>query len=77
MKSQTTGLRVASAVFGLVCLFHIFRLYRGFQINVGHHYIGRKLSVITIVVTGLLCIWLWKLTCHCGSDTEAAPSAKP
>ena len=77
MKSQIAGLKVASVIFGLVCLFHILRLIRGFQIVVGSHDFGRSLSVVAIIVTGLLSVWLWKLACPGCSDSKAAPPANP
>lgn len=77
MKSQTAGLKVASGIFGLVCLFHILRVIRGFQIVIGGHYIGRNLSLVTIIVSGLLCLWLGKLACLACSNPKAAPEPNP
>jgi hypothetical protein len=33
------------------------------------------LSVVAIVVTGLLCVWLWKLACPACGSSEAPPPA--
>jgi len=74
MKSQTTGLKVASVIFGLVCLVHILRLIRGFQIVVGSYYFGRGLSLVAIIVSGFLCVWLWKLACPGSSSTKTPAS---
>jgi hypothetical protein len=63
MKSQVVGLRVASAIFGLVCLCHVLRLVLGFQILIGSHLFSRGLSLIAVVITGLLSYWLGKLAC--------------
>jgi hypothetical protein len=70
MKSQTTGLKVASVIFALVCLVHILRLIMGFQISIGNQYFGPHLSIAAIIVTGALSLWLWKLSC------PASPSGK-
>jgi hypothetical protein len=77
MKSQTMGLKVASVIFGLFCLVHILRLIRGFQIVVGSYYFGRGLSVVAIIVSGFLCVWLWKLACPGSSSTKATPASNP
>ena len=73
MKSQTTGLKIASVIFGLVCLVHILRLIKGFQIVIGSYYFGRNLSMVAIIVSGFLCVWLWKLACP-GSNRTPAPN---
>jgi hypothetical protein len=77
MKSQSTGLKIASVIFGLVCLGHILRVARGFRIIVGSHDFGRSLSVAVIIVSGLLCIWMWKLACLGCSDSKATPASNP
>jgi hypothetical protein len=63
MKSQVVGLRVSSAIFGLVCIVHLVRLLAGFDITVGSHHIGPVTSLVAIVVTGALSIWLGRLAC--------------
>ncbi len=73
MKSQIKGLKVASAVFGLVCLAHILRLILGFRIIVGSHYFSRSLSLLAVVVSAFLSIWLWKLAGPGCSDAKATP----
>jgi hypothetical protein len=77
MKSRSTGLKVASVIFGLVCLGHILRLFRGFRIIVGSHDFGRSLSAAVIIVSGLLCVWMWKLARPGCSDTKATPASNP
>jgi hypothetical protein len=77
MKSQSMGLKIASVIFGLVCLGHILRLARGFQILIGSHYFGRNLSVAVVIVSGLLCIWMGKLACLGCSDSKATPASNP
>jgi hypothetical protein len=76
MKSQSTGLKVASVIFGLVSLGHILRVFRGFRIIIGSHDFGRGLSVAVIIVSGLLCVWMWKLAGPGCSGTQAPVASK-
>jgi len=63
MKSQQTGLRVASLVFGLVCLAHIWRvLMSHFTVQIGSHQIPLWGSWVAVVVAGGLSIWMWRLS---------------
>ena len=62
MNSQRTGLRVASVIFGLVTLAHIVRLFKHAKISVASHTIPIEVSWIGIIVFGLLCIWMWRLS---------------
>jgi hypothetical protein len=62
MNSQRIGLRVASVIFGLVTLAHIVRLFRHSKITFATHVIPMEVSWIGIIVFGVLCIWMWKLS---------------
>ena len=62
MNSQRTGLRVASVIFGLVTIAHIVRLFNHAKISVASHVIPIEVSWIGIIVFGLLCVWMWKLS---------------
>jgi hypothetical protein len=62
MNSQRTGLRVASVIFGLVTIAHIVRLFKHAKISVATHVIPIGVSWIGIIVFGLLCIWMWRLS---------------
>ncbi len=64
MSSPTCGLRVASAVFGVICVAQLLRILMHVSIVIGGHWIGRKISAVAVVITGVLCIWLW-LRCRC------------
>ena len=72
MNSQTLGLRVASAVFGLVCLAHLLRIVIRLQVQVGPFYVHRWMSAVAMLVSGLLCLWLWML-----SARDRKPDAGP
>jgi hypothetical protein len=62
MNSQRTGLRVASVIFGLVTIAHILRVFKHAKINVASHVIPLEVSWIGIIVFGVLCIWMWRLS---------------
>ena len=62
MNSQILGLRVAGTIFGLMCLAHLFRLIYRIEVIIGGHQIPLRLSVVGLVLTGCLSLWLWKLS---------------
>jgi len=76
MNSQALGLRVASIVFGLVCLAHLLRIVVRLQVHNGGFYLHRWMSVVAVIVTGFLCLWLWMLSTHDG-HAGAKPGAGP
>ena len=61
MNTSVVGLRVAAAIFGLVCLAQLARLLMGFEIVVAGRHIPLWLSGIVVVLAGALCFWFWKL----------------
>jgi hypothetical protein len=63
MNSQRTGLRVASVIFGLICLVHIWRLvFSHFTVQIGSHQLPLWGSVVAVIVTGGLSIWMCRLS---------------
>ena len=62
MNSPTTGLRVASVIFGIFAIFHILRLVKHAPVIVGSHTIPMALSWVALVVAAILCIWFWRLS---------------
>ena len=62
MRSPVIGLRASSILFALVCFGHLIRLWAGWDIRVGPAEIGPIGSIITVVVTALLSVWLWSLS---------------
>ena len=62
MNSQRIGLRVASVIFGLVTIAHVVRLFKHAKINIATHVIPIEVSWIGIIVFGVLCIWMWRLS---------------
>jgi hypothetical protein len=62
MNSPTTGLRVASIIFGIFAIGHVLRLINHAQVIVGSHTIPMGVSWIAIVVAAILCIWFWRLS---------------
>jgi uncharacterized membrane protein YecN with MAPEG domain len=61
MNSPTTGLRVASVIFGIFAVGHLLRLISQAQVTVGTLAIPMQVSWIALIVAAILCIWLWRL----------------
>jgi hypothetical protein len=61
MNCSVTGLRVASAIFGLMGLVHLVRIILNVALEVGGQPIGRRWSAVAVLLLAVLCIWLWKL----------------
>jgi uncharacterized membrane protein YecN with MAPEG domain len=62
MNSQRTGLRVAAVIFGIVAIGHIARLLAHSKVLVGRFTVPMELSWVALIVSGLLCIWMWRLS---------------
>jgi len=62
MNSPTTGLRVASIIFGIFAIGHLLRLITRAQVTLGTHTIPMGLSWIALIVAAILCIWMWRLS---------------
>jgi len=72
MNTPICGLRVASAIFGLICLGQLVRILTAIQIHIGSHYVHRWMSAVAMLVAGCLCVWLWRL-----ASEAARPKAPP
>jgi hypothetical protein len=62
MNSPTTGLRVASVLFGIFAIAHLFRLITHTQVTVGTQSIPIGVSWIALIIAAILCIWFWRLS---------------
>lgn len=62
MNTQRAGLRVASFLFGLVCLGHLWRLFAHVAVRIGSHDLAMWLSGIAAFLTAVMSIWLWSLS---------------
>ncbi len=62
MNSPTTGLRVASVIFGIFAIFHLLRLIKHAQVIVGSHSIPMGVSWVALIIAAILCIWFWRLS---------------
>ncbi len=71
MNSPVVGLRVASVIFGLACVGQLVRLLAQIEIVIAGHRVPVWWSGIAVLVTGILCAWLWKLTVP--AKTPSAP----
>jgi hypothetical protein len=61
MKTQITGLRVASIVFGLLGLGQLVRLAIRPEVLVAGHLMPLWPSALAFVILGGLSLWMWKL----------------
>lgn len=62
MNSRVVGLRVASAVFGLMGIVQLARALMGVGVSVGSHAVPLWPSAVAAVVLAALCVWLWRLS---------------
>jgi hypothetical protein len=62
VKSQITGLRVASLVFGLMAIAQLARIVIRPEVLVAGHPMPLWPSVLAFIILGGLSFWLWKLT---------------
>lgn len=62
MNSPVIGLRVASVIFGLVCIGQLTRLLMQLEVMVAGRHVPMWCSGIAVVATAVLCVWLWKLS---------------
>ena len=62
MSSQSTGLRVASMLFGLFALVHAWRLIKQIPVTFGSQPIPMSVSIVALIVAALLSIWYWRLS---------------
>src|SRR5438552_17919834 len=62
MSSQVVGLRVASVIFGLFALIHLWRLVKQLPAMLGTQQIPMSVSVVALIVAGVLSIWMWRLS---------------
>ena len=58
MNSPALGLRIASVIFGLAALDHLIRIVFNLSLQLGSWFIGRRWSVVCVIVLAMLCIWL-------------------
>jgi hypothetical protein len=62
MDSQTKGLRVASILFGLMCVAQVMRLIIQPEVQVAGHAVPLWPSALAVVFLGALSTWMWSLT---------------
>ena len=62
MKSQILGLRIASAIFGLVCAAHVLRVVTRVDVLVAGHQVPLWANVLGAVISGALSFWMCRLS---------------
>lgn len=61
MRSQTSGLLIASGVFALIAIVQLVRLFIRPDIVVAGHELPLWPSGIAVVLFAGLSVWMWKL----------------
>lgn len=61
MNSQASGLRVAAAIFALVCIAHILRVATQVDIMIAGRELPMWINMIGVVIAGALSLWMWRL----------------
>ena len=59
MKSKDIALRIAGTIFGIVAILHLLRLITGAPVVIAGWELPMMLSMVGLIVTAVLCIWLW------------------
>jgi len=67
MNSQRTGLRVASILFAIFAIGHLYRLIKQIPVQVGSHQIPLGLSWVALIIAAILCVWMWRLSSRMGT----------
>ncbi len=62
MGAKSNGLRTASVIFALVCLAQLTRVVMHIEVIAGGNRIPMWPSIVALLVTGSLSVWLWKLS---------------
>jgi len=62
MRSQASGLRVASVIFALFAIGHVVRLVKQVQVTVGTYQVPMWVSVVALIIAAILSTWMWRLS---------------
>ena len=62
MNTQVLALRVAGTIFGIVSLAHLLRLVMNAEVIIEGYAVPMWVSAAAVAVTGLLSLWMWKLS---------------
>lgn len=63
MKNKDIGLQVAGALFALVGLAHLLRIFTGFDLIVAGRQVPVWVNGIGLIVAGGLAAWMFGLSC--------------
>jgi hypothetical protein len=62
MRSQASGLRVASVIFALFAIGHVVRLVKQVQVTVGTYQVPMWVSVVALIIAAILSTWTGRLS---------------
>lgn len=78
MHSSVAALRTASVLFGLAAVAHLVRILAAITVSIGGIPIGRRWSVVAVIVLAALCAWFWRASCPTEKKAETeAPGTTP
>jgi hypothetical protein len=72
MNYQRAGLGVASIIFAIFAIGHLFRLINHTTVMVGSHQVPMGVSWVALVIAAVLCIWLWRLASGRGTFLDGS-----
>ncbi len=67
MNSQTLGLRLSGTIFAVVCVAHLWRLFRHSDIIIGGYAMPMWASVVGLIIAGIMSIWMFRISATRGS----------
>jgi len=70
------GLRISSLIFALASLGLLARVWARPESVIGSYHLGRVQSLICVVITGVLGIWLAKLAGPWSGETKVVRASK-
>ena len=62
MNSRILGLRIAGALFALICLGHLLRLVGRVEVTIAGYTVPMWLSLVAAVFSAGLAAWMWILS---------------
>jgi hypothetical protein len=53
---------ITALIFALVAILHVWRIFKGWTVQIGPHSVSMTVSWVGLVVAGLLAIWGFSLS---------------
>ena len=62
-EKRKVALRITAAIFALLALIHLFRLFSPFEVIFAGAEVPLWFSLLALAVLGSFSVWLYNLTC--------------